>query len=115
MDKPFPASVFPRGHALATEGPLSLAQDVSGRSVSTAFGSRNHILSGFDLMLLSSTLYKIVHVQKISFVAISVQLAQGKNDPYRGREQTCARPPAQIPACGLTHGAPASDDDEMRP
>ena len=31
---------------------------------------------------------------------------------YRGREQACARPPAQIPACALTHGAPASDDDE---
>ena len=31
---------------------------------------------------------------------------------HRGREQACARPPAQIPACALTHGAPASDDDE---
>ena len=31
---------------------------------------------------------------------------------YRGREQACARPPAQIPACALTHGPPASDDDE---
>ena len=32
---------------------------------------------------------------------------------HRGREQACARPPAQIPACALTHGAPASGDDEM--
>ena len=32
--------------------------------------------------------------------------------PHRGREQACARPPAQIPAYALTHGAPASDDDE---
>ena len=31
---------------------------------------------------------------------------------HRGREQACACPPAQIPACALTHGAPASDDDE---
>ena len=31
---------------------------------------------------------------------------------YRGREQACACPPAQIPACALTHGAPTSDDDE---
>ena len=31
---------------------------------------------------------------------------------HRSREQACARPPAQIPACALTHGAPASDDDE---
>ena len=31
---------------------------------------------------------------------------------HRGREQTCACPPAQIPACALTHGAPNSDDDE---
>ena len=31
---------------------------------------------------------------------------------YRGREQACACPPAQIPTCALTHGAPASDDDE---
>ena len=33
---------------------------------------------------------------------------------HRGREQACAWPPAQIPApaCTLTHGAPASDDDE---
>ena len=78
MDKPFPHPFFREVMPWPTEGPLSLAQDVSGRSVSTAFSSRSHILSGFDLMLLSSTLYKIVHVQKISFVAISVQLAQGK-------------------------------------
>ena len=32
---------------------------------------------------------------------------------YRGREQACACPPAQIPACALTHGAPASGDDEI--
>ena len=31
---------------------------------------------------------------------------------HRGREQACACPPAQIPACALTHGAPTSDDDE---
>ena len=31
---------------------------------------------------------------------------------HRGREQACACPPAQIPACTLTHGAPASNDDE---
>ena len=31
---------------------------------------------------------------------------------HRGREQVCACPPAQIPACALTHGVPASDDDE---
>ena len=30
----------------------------------------------------------------------------------RGRELAYASPPAQIPACALTHGAPASDDDE---
>ena len=31
---------------------------------------------------------------------------------HRGRELAYASPPAQIPACALTHGAPASDDDE---
>ena len=31
---------------------------------------------------------------------------------HRGREQACACPPAQIPACALMHGAPTSDDDE---
>ena len=30
----------------------------------------------------------------------------------RGRELAYASPPAQIPACALTHGAPASVDDE---
>ena len=43
--------------------------------------------------------------------------ARGESSGYlsflhRGREQACACPPAQIPACALTHGAPASDDDE---
>ena len=37
----------------------------------------------------------------------------GRGHIHRGREQACARPPAQIPACALTHGAPASGDDEM--
>ena len=32
---------------------------------------------------------------------------------YRGREQACACPPAQIPACALTHGAPTSDDGSV--
>ena len=31
---------------------------------------------------------------------------------HRGRELAYASPPAQIPACALTHGAPASVDDE---
>ena len=31
---------------------------------------------------------------------------------HRGRELAYASPPAQIPACAITHGAPASDDDE---
>ena len=31
---------------------------------------------------------------------------------HRGRELAYASPPAQNPACALTHGAPASDDDE---
>ena len=31
---------------------------------------------------------------------------------HRGRELAYASPPAQFPACALTHGAPASDDDE---
>ena len=33
---------------------------------------------------------------------------------HRGRELAYASPPAQIPACALTHGAPASDDDEAQ-
>ena len=39
-------------------------------------------------------------------------LTQDGKKMHRGREQACACPPAQIPTCALTHGAPASDDDE---
>ena len=46
------------------------------------------------------------------FILGHTKLKHGKQIRHRGREQACARPPAQIPACALTHGAPASDDDE---
>ena len=43
-------------------------------------------------------------------IALAIILSRG----HRGRELAYASPPAQIPACALTHGAPASDDDEAQ-
>ena len=54
-------------------------------------------------------------VRKASFVRAEINPARSRRQYFhRGRELAYASPPAQIPACALTHGAPASDDDEAQ-
>ena len=49
---------------------------------------------------------------KLDFGPIVIKRGSHRIGHHRGRELAYASPPAQIPACALTHGAPASDDDE---